>query len=607
MTIRLMALFALLAPLPAAAGSLYPMEAGDYQRSNAALNPSSLRLPMHVAWHSPASFGTPRQHPLVLSDRLIQAGQAGITAYDRNSGAVLWTWLSTISDLFNAPCYDPDRDLIYQVSIQGNLAALRPSDGQVQWIFAEGTLPGKFTYGGCTYRNDRIYFTNGLSQLVCVSASTHAVLWRYTYPGSWNGADTPTVDGGKVYVANNNSPARLFCLDAVSGALNWNQVLGAGAYPAIMLHGSRIYMMRNDGKVECRDQAGGALVWSYQTGSYSISNLAVCGQLLIASSDDRYIHACNLATGQLVWKRPFTGNFARCAPLVVCGTIFVSGCAGEFYALDGATGTDIWHFNEGIYNNFVDWAEADGNLYVPDEYGRMYCFTSDVAGDPLTCQCNLSAATFTPTPPSTATLTPSPAGSFTATPSPTPSTTRTFSSTVTVTRTFSLTKTSSPSATPSVTPSPSSSPSSSATPSASPSPSVTPSISPTPTPSRSMSPTVSPTFSPSPVRHHDDVPEGHDPGDIDDGHAACYPNPVRHGSCRFAFRMDGPGRSRVRVFASDGSEAGSYDYGHPEGGLRSVECDLSGYAAGVYFFIVDRDCQNGKKSKTKLEKFLIIK
>jgi hypothetical protein len=103
------------------------------------------------------------------------------------------------------------------------------------------------------------------------------------------------------------------------------------------------------------------------------------------------------------------------------------------------------------------------------------------------------------------------------------------------------------------------------------------------------------------------VPAGHDPGDIDDSHAACYPNPVRQGSCRFAFRMPGPGKSRIRVFAADGSEAGSYGQEHPSGGLKSVECNVSAYAPGVYFFIVDREVPGGRSAKTQLEKFMVIK
>jgi len=51
--------------------------------------------------------------------------------------------------------------------------------------------------------------------------------------------------------------------------------------------------------------------------------------------------------------------------------------------------------------------------------------------------------------------------------------------------------------------------------------------------------------------------------------------------------MKEAGKSRIRIFSADGGQAGSYHHEHADGGLKSVPCDLSGYAPGVYFCIVD--------------------
>ena len=591
--LRLLFVLALASPRCLRAGSLYPMEGGNLGHCNAALNPSPLTLPVHAEWigQTCGVSRPPRQHPIVLSDRLIQASQRAVQAFDRSNGNLLWTWMSSMSDFYSAPCYDSSRDLIYQSDIQGHVAALRPSDGVVQWIFADGTLPAKFTLGGCTYWNDRIYVTNGMGQMVCIDANSHAAIWRTAYPGAWTGASSPAIDGGKIFVATSSTPSLVHCLDALSGAILWSKSESCSANAAITVLGTRLFIMRNDGRVDCRLASDGSLLWHYQTDSFSGSNLAVCGQLVIATSDDRCVHAIDQATGNGVWRRCFLGNFARSAALVVCGKIFVSGCAGEFYAVDGQTGNDLWHYAQVGSDNFVDWAEADGSLYVPDQSGRMYCFRSDTPGDPAACLCNLSASTQTPTPPYSATLTPSPAGSFTATPTQTPSVTLTATPSVTVTRTLSLTRT------PTATPSPTSSPT------------LTPSRTLTPSPSSGLtqSATVSPTMSPVATAGKYDVPGGDDPSDIDTEHGACYPNPVRGRSCRFAFRMEGAGKSRIRVFAADGMQAASYSQEHPQGGLKSVECDVSAYAPGVYFFIVDRELQGGRSSKTKLEKFMVIR
>jgi hypothetical protein len=75
----------------------------------------------------------------------------------------------------------------------------------------------------------------------------------------------------------------------------------------------------------------------------------------------------------------------------------------------------------------------------------------------------------------------------------------------------------------------------------------------------------------------------------------------------FAFKMPGPGRSRIRVFAADGSQAASFSQEHATGGMRSVDCDISAFAPGVYFFIVDREAPGRRTDKTPLEKFLVTR
>jgi hypothetical protein len=103
------------------------------------------------------------------------------------------------------------------------------------------------------------------------------------------------------------------------------------------------------------------------------------------------------------------------------------------------------------------------------------------------------------------------------------------------------------------------------------------------------------------------VPIGDNPTGIGPNQAGIYPNPVKGGLGRFVYQMSAGGTARVRVFRADGSICGQYTYEHTDGGLKDVPCDMSSYAAGVYFFIVDRDGDSGQTSQTILEKFIVIK
>jgi outer membrane protein assembly factor BamB len=475
------------------AGTLYPMEGGTLRRENHALSLTSVALPLNLLWTATGCHGEPASNPVVLSDRVVQANRDSVICRSRLDGSVLWTWLSEqqVGLLWNPPCYDSTRDLLYQGSVNGAVVALRPSDGHVQWSHYEGQRPKIWNLASVTYFSNKIYFGDGNKSFVCIDAGTQAVLWRYNF-GQWQGAVTPAIDGGFVYIAGTRG--EIASLDAGTGALQWT--VSAGVFhhyaSAILLTNAYLYLMTSHGLVECRQRSNGSIVWTYQTDSYNLSNLSL-GDQLYCGSDDHYVHKLDLLTGTLIWKHSMGGGFARSGPFYVGGTIFISGCGGDYDGLD-SNGNTVWSYTHGADNTFSDWAEADGLLFVSNRQGQMHCFA--------------------------------PKG-------------------------------------------------------------VNPFATPTP--------------------RYDDLPYGHDVDHLKHDEGAAYPNPVRGGHCRFAFDMDEAGTSRIRVFTASGAQASSFSHQHEGPGTKSVDEDLSGYAPGVYFFIVDRKYQSGKEDKTKLGKFLVVK
>jgi hypothetical protein len=334
----------------------------------------------------------------------------------------------------------------------------------------------------------------------------------------------------------------------------------------------------------------------------------------------------------------------------VCDTIFVSGCANHYYALDGRTGDTVWDYDEGYDNTFVDWAEADSHLFTADRGGHIYSFIPDTPGDPLQCACDLKAWTFTPTP----NLSDTPSPSFTATPTPspqfsaTPTSTDSPAYTPTDTPTISLTSTPTPSRTISATFTPSQShtfsptstptrtisptftvsdtltvsPTSTFSQTVSPTFSATDSFTNSPTftftfsmsPTYSFSPSVSPTFTftltpatatstftptatPTPLPLEDP----------DDDVSYAYPDPVRGGNtCKLVFHSSGPGKARARVFKANGAEAAREDTAFTGPGAHSCGLDTGPLASGVYFYTVEIEDDQGNRRHTHLSKFIVI-
>lgn len=581
---RLLLAAALLLPALARPGT-YPMESGDLRRSSRALTPTALGLPLAKAWEVQSCFGEAMANPVVLDDRIVVTFRSGLVCHRRSDGAALWkldlgTWL------WNSVAYDADRDLLYLATFDGRLYALRPSDGAVQWNIDEGREDAGLSMAAPTYLNGRILFKNGRHDFVCVDADSRAVLWRYRLQHSKIGG-TPSVDGGRVYLGGEGGD--LACLNWADGSVVWERAEGAGRNysSALVLDDVRVYTKCANGRVEGRRRSDGGLLWSYQMDSYSNGNMSLDQGRLFCTSDDRCIHALDPASGALLWRQCHLGNFARSSAFSCGGWVFASGCAGSYYGDNGAGGGADWSFAHGGGNSFNDFCEADGDLYVSNIAGKVFCFRTGCPGCTPTQSPTVSPS-FTPSPALTDTptlsFTPTHTTSVSASPSATPSASPT--ATVSATATPTATLTASPSASRTVTPTQSATVSATLTPSAS--PTATPSATPAGPPA---------TATPLPG----DAPGGlDDPGD----HCYVYPNPTGGRRCHVVYRVHGPCQARVRVFQAAGEPACLVEQRHESAGVKSAEIPSEDFAPGIYIYKVDLKYDDGKRDKRPLGKFI---
>lgn len=493
--LALLAAGLLLAVSPALAEN-YPTQAGNADRWNQAPSASTLQLPFNTNWSSMSYVGCPDGGPIVLPNQVLLNRAFWLESHDRATGQLQWIFQNS-GDFTKSPTYDPDRNVIYETDEAGQTYCLSTT-GQVLWSHIEAGVQSN--NGGPLYVNNLLYAPTGGNGLICINPDTQAVVWRDKVTKG-DILNSPTYDSGKIY--ETTWEGGLYCFDAGTGALVWEVDTDLTQHTTLLVQGAYFYRNTDAGMVECRKTSNAALIWHYQCSSWSTSDLSFDGGLLIVGNDDRSVRALDAATGQCIWYRYFTGNFARAAPIVVCGKVFITGCSGQFYGLDGQSGDVLWNFNYSGQNAFVDWATADGHLFCGDAEGNTYDFTSVLPGNPGNCSpLQAWTATTSPTtsPSSTATLTATPflssTSTLTATPSPTPTGTPSASSTDTpsaspsasLTATPTLTLSSSPTATQSATCSDTQTSTRSATP--------TPSFSATPSATQSATSTASPTALP---------------------------------------------------------------------------------------------------------------
>jgi parallel beta-helix repeat protein len=240
-----------------------------------------------------------------------------------------------------------------------------PGSNQTLWSYATG---GK-VYSCPAVVDGKVYVGSEDSRVYCLDALTGALVWSYATGGAVYGC--PAVVDGKVYVGSLDK--RVYCLDALTGALVWSYATGGPVYsssPAVA--DGKVYIGSSDSRVYCLDALTGALVWSYATGNevFSSCPAVVDGKVYIGSSDNR-VYCLDALTGAFVWSYA-TGGYVYSSPAVVDGKVYVGSGDNRTYCLDALTGAFVWSYATGGYVYGCP-AVADGKVYVGSLDKRVYC------------------------------------------------------------------------------------------------------------------------------------------------------------------------------------------------------------------------------------------
>jgi outer membrane protein assembly factor BamB len=117
-----------------------------------------------------------------------------------------------------------------------------------------------------------------------------------------------------------------------------------------------LYSGTSDGTVTALNAADGSKRWSHPTGVSNLPHLVTSGTIVYASvglqaaNSPTTILALGAADGAVKWQTQIGGspNYGGGLPLTVAnGVVYAPGADGVLRALDGATGTELWHYAVG--------------------------------------------------------------------------------------------------------------------------------------------------------------------------------------------------------------------------------------------------------------------
>ncbi|HEX6731751.1 MAG TPA: PQQ-binding-like beta-propeller repeat protein, partial [Pyrinomonadaceae bacterium] len=293
------------------------------------------------------------------------------------------------------------------------LYALDGTNGATVWSYALG---GSFFWSAACYESGRVFAVNGDGLLRAFDGAAGNLIWSVQLPGQYSFSAPPTVSQGVVYVSGAGSGGTVYAVNADSGAVLWTKSVmnGDKSSPAVTSDG--VYVSYSCPNVYKLDPATGVQIWHYSpgcsggggktpafydgrlyvrdfsdtifdantgsiTGNFNAKNTpAFSGSRGFFLNGPHFfgsygtLQARDVNTNSLLWS--FSGDgFLQSAVLVVNDYVFVGSAQGKLYAVDAATGEQVWVTTAGTSIPYVDeqnvsqpltgFAAAEGLLVVP--------------------------------------------------------------------------------------------------------------------------------------------------------------------------------------------------------------------------------------------------
>jgi outer membrane protein assembly factor BamB len=313
---------------------------------------AALRPPLTRSWV--VSFANPTSYPLIAAGKVFvtssNSPSPGTTLYalDRADGHVLWSQSIAGTFSFSGAAYDAGR--VFVVNYDGLLRAFDAGTGVQAWATQ---LPTQWAFTSPPVAGNGVVYTGGAGSggtVYAVDELTGALL--ATQPVENGDHSSPALSGGSVFASYACNQAYGFAKTTLAPLWHYSTGCEGGGGKTVVYANGKVYTRDFDGNL-ILDAAAGTLVGSF-TGPNVTALAPAVDQtsmfVLTSPGNSPTLSARNLADGSTRWT--FTGDGRLdTAPIVLAtpaGEFVVEGSAsGMLYALDAATGNQVWSTSVG--------------------------------------------------------------------------------------------------------------------------------------------------------------------------------------------------------------------------------------------------------------------
>ena len=299
-------------------------------------------------------------------------------------------WALRVGDMSGDPVLDGNR--IYVGTDAGVLYAFEAQGHErIAWQFRAGApLRASPAVGPSA-----VYAAANDGSIYALDKATGKVLWTYKVreleTRAFHFFSAPEVRDGRVFVGAANR--RLYCLNAASGKLLWQAQTSDWIRAKPLVAGPNVVVASMDGTVQAFGPAGNEL-WRAKASSHQVmADLAGDEAGILVSSSDLYLHSLRPSDGKLQWRHSLLeaayidgqritadmiagGADYQSSPTVVDGVVYAGAPNRFVYAVDAASGKEIWRFETSGQVSGTPTV-AEGRVYFGQQGGNKEFYAVD--------------------------------------------------------------------------------------------------------------------------------------------------------------------------------------------------------------------------------------